>query len=67
MKERYCIVEDTICSGYTPITDADTNEPIYYDTELEAEAEIIADGEFYDECFVVTESELGHKTIFYGN
>lgn len=62
---RYCIAFDTLCTGYSPITD-ETGEPVYYATELEAQAEIIDDLEFYDECFVIPETELGHKTIYYG-
>lgn len=63
---KFVICFDTICQGYQPVMEGD--QPARYDTEAEAQAELDSDPEFYgDDCFVCEETEIGHKTIFYGS
>lgn len=59
----FTICFDTLCQGYQPIME-DEN-PVTYATEAEAQAEIDADPEFYDECFVCPLADIGHKTIWH--
>lgn len=61
----FTIAFDTICQGYQAIMD-DDDGPVTYATENEAQAEIESDPEFYEDCFVIPLSEIGHKTIFTG-
>lgn len=62
MTEKWTICYDTVCQGFQPVCD-DTS-PVEYDTEAEAQAEIDGDPEFYEDCFAVPMSEIGHRTIF---
>lgn len=63
---KYVICFDTICSGFSAITDAEGN-PILYNHKEEAQAEINSDPELYEDCFICLENEIGHKTIYYPN
>lgn len=65
---KFTICFDTLCTGYEPIhVESDgVREPMTFETEKEAQAEIDSDPEFYDDCFICTVEEIGHKTIFYG-
>lgn len=62
---RHTIAFDTICTGFAPITDGDSN-PIEFDGEEAALKELESDPEFYDEYFVFPLDEIGHKTIYTG-
>lgn len=61
----YCILYDTVCQGYQPILNG-TGKADVYETQEEAEAEILDDLEFYSECFVGRLEFVGHKIIFSG-
>jgi hypothetical protein len=62
----WVIVFDTLCTGFEPIRDGETNEPCTYATEAEAQAEIDLDPEFYADCWPAPIDEIGHKAIFHG-
>lgn len=61
----FTIAVDTICGGYAPILCND--KPIRFATEAEAQKELLADQEFYQDCFVITNDLINHKTIYKGN
>lgn len=64
---KHVICFDTICTGYSPVMTGDLKAvPLLFDTEAEAQKEIDDDPEFYDDCFVCLESDIGHKTIYRG-
>ena len=67
----FVICFDTICEGYQPIRTGDGGDkdspPLRYVTEDEAQAELDSDPEFYRDCFVCPESDIGHKSIYYGH
>lgn len=60
----FVIMFDTLCTGFEPIRDGETNEPVTFATEAEAQAEIDSDPEFYADCFVAGADEIGHKAIW---
>lgn len=62
--EKWTICFDTICAGFTPIFEDE--KPVEYASEAEAQAEIDGDPEFYEDCFACKLSDIGHKTIYYG-
>lgn len=66
MTEKFTICFDTICEGFSAVmTEIDGEaKPLEYDTEKEAQAEIDSDPEYYEDCFVTTVSEIGHKSIW---
>jgi len=62
---QFTICFDTICQGFSPITDGDNN-PVIYESLEAAEKEIDSDPEFYQDCFAAPMEEIGHKTIYTG-
>ena len=52
------------CDAYSNSKEGD--QPCTYATEAEAQAEIDADPEFYEDFFVCRLDEIGHKTIYTG-
>lgn len=60
-KTKWTICQDSICEGFSPITE--DGEPVSFNTEEEAIKEIDSDPKFYEECFPCLMSEIGHKTI----
>lgn len=72
-KPLWTIAFDTLCNGYQPVMETvhDKNgenprsKPVTYFTEAEAQADIDADPEFYEDCFTCLLTDIGHKTIFH--
>lgn len=58
----YIICFDTLCTGFEAMKEND--KIMLFENENQAVIELESDPEFYEDCFIAEENEIGHKSIY---